>query len=121
MLPLFVASVCIAAFLFWQTGKLRLFVAPCGVIALWLMLRFKTPPDGMTVTTIRSTPGAVVLLWFMAATLVVGAIVIGIDVYIIGHPFRAPLEPYHAFFYSPPFVIMFAGVYFADRLQRSSR
>ena len=121
MLPLFIASVCIAAILVWQTGELRFSALPIGVIPLWLMLRLKTPPDGMAVTTIRSTPGAVVLLWFMAATLVVGAIAVAIDVYIIGHSFHTPLEPYHAILFAPPFVIMFTGAYFADRLQKSAR
>lgn len=121
MLPLFVAAIFIGAFLVWQTGQLRFAAAPILVLPIWAMLRFQTPRDGMSVTTIRSTPGAVVLLWFMAATIVLFGLILAFDVYVLGHPFRAPLERYHALLFAPPFIVMFTGAFWADRQQKAAR
>lgn len=121
MLPLFLAVAAIGISQVWQTGQLRFALAPVAVVPLWLMLRPQTPPDGMPVTTIRSTPGAVVLLWFMAATLISMALLLAFDVYVIGHPFRAPLEPYHAALFAPPLIIMFTGAFWADRIAKEKK
>ena len=96
-------------------------LTPIAVIPIWLMFRLKTPRDGMRVTTIRSTPGVVVLLWFMAATLISMALLFALDIYVFGHPFRAPLEPYHAALFAPPFIIMFTGAFWADRIAKSKK
>ena len=119
-LPLFVLAICVGAFLVWQTGQLRFAVSPLGVLPIWLMLRFTTPPDGMSVTTIRSTPGAVTMLWCCGVALTLFAALLAIDIYVIGHPFRAPLEPYHFLLFSPPFVIMIGGGFVVDRIQKAS-
>jgi hypothetical protein len=119
MLLIFLAVAAIGAFRAWQSGQVLIAFAPVAVIPLWLMLRLQTPRDGMRVTTIRSTPGAVVLLWFMAATIISMAILFALDIYVLGHPFRAPLEPYHAGLFAPPFMIMFGGAYWADRIAKA--
>lgn len=121
MLPLFLAAAAIGILQIWQTGQLRFALNPIVVVPIWLMLRLQTPREGMQVTTIRSTPGTVVLLWFMAATLISMALLLAFDVYIIGHPFHAPLEPYHAALFAPSFIIMFTGVFWADRISREKK
>ncbi len=121
MLPLFLASTAIGILRVWQTGQFRFAFAPVAVIPIWLMLRLQTPRNGMEVKSIRSTPGAVILLWFMAATLLSMVLLIAIDIYVFKHPFRAPLEPYHAALFSPPFIIMFTGVYWADRIAKAKK
>lgn len=121
MLPLFLAAMAIGALRVWQTGHFQFALAPVAVIPIWLMLHLQTPRDGMRVTTIRSTPGAVVLLWFMAATLISAVLLMALDIYAFGHPFRAPLEPYHAALYAPPFIIMFTGAIWADRIAKAGK
>ena len=90
--------------------------APSG-----MMLRLTTPREGMRVTTIRSTPGAVVMLWFAAATLILAAILCAIDIYVLHHRFRDPLELYHAALFAPPFIIMFTGAFLADRIAKAQK
>jgi hypothetical protein len=120
MFPAFLAAAAIGILRVWQTGQLESALAPVAVIPLWLMLRLRTPRDGMQVTTIRSTPGAVVLLWFMAAALISMALFSALDIYVFGHQFRAPLEPYHAALFAPPFIIIFAGAFWAaDRIAKA--
>ena len=121
MLPLFLAATAIGVLRVWQTGQFQFALAPVAVIPVWLMLRVQTPRDGMRVTTIRSTPGAVVLLWFMAGTLISMALLFALDIYGFEHPFRAPLEPYHAALFAPPFIIMFTGAFWADRIAKSKK
>ena len=121
MLPLLIGAAAIGIFRVLQTGQLQFALAPAAVIPIWLMLRLQTPRDGMRVTTIRSTPGAVVLLWFMAATLISMALLFALDLYVFGHPFRAPLEPYHAALFVPPFIIMFTGAFWADRIAKTKK
>jgi hypothetical protein len=75
----------------------------------------------MAVTTIRSTPGAVTMLWFCGATLVLMAALFAIDVFVFGHPFHAPLELYHLFMFGPLFVLLLVGAYFADRASKAAR
>lgn len=121
MLPLLAGVAVIGSLRVWQTGQLQFALAPLAVIPLWLMLRLQTPRDGLRVTTIRSTPGAVVLLWFMAASVVTMGLLVVLDIVYLGHPLHAPLEPYHALLFAPPFVIMFAGVFRADRIARREK
>ena len=121
MIAFLVATIVISAVLVSLTGQLRFVLSPLGVLPLWAVLRFQTPRDGMAVTTIRSTPGAVVLLWFSAATIVVTIIVTVIDIYLLGHPFYAPLEPYHAILFAPSFIVMFTGAFWASRIEKQSR
>jgi hypothetical protein len=121
MVPLFLGAVAIGIVRVWQTGQLQFALIPIAVIPIWLMLRLHTPRDGMRVTTIRGTPGAVVLLWFMAATLISMALLFAVDIYVFGHPFRAPLEPYHGALFTPPFIIMFTGAFWADRIAKAQK
>lgn len=120
-LPFFLVAICIGAFLVWQTGQLRFAVSPLGVLPLWLMLRFRTPSEGIPVTTIRSTPGAVVMLWCCGVALVSFAALLLVDIYLFRHPFRAPLKPYHFLLFSPPFVIMIGGGFVVERIQKAIR
>jgi hypothetical protein len=96
-------------------------VAPMAIIPLWLVLRLQTPRDGLHVTTIRAAPGAVALLSFMAAALITMTLLCALDMYVFGRPFRAPLEPYHAALFAPPFIIMFAGACRADRIAKAQK
>jgi hypothetical protein len=121
MLPLFAALVLFGALSAWKTGQLRFAAAPLGVLPLWAILRGLTPRDGMKTPTIRSTPGAVVMLWFSGAGILLAGALVAVDIYLIGHPFRAPLEPYHAILFTPPFILIFAGAYWADRIAKSKR
>jgi hypothetical protein len=121
MVPLFLGAAVIGSVLVWQTGQLHFSLAPIAVVPLWMLLRLQTPRGGMRVATIRSTPGAVVMLWFVGAALISMAILFAIDVYIFRHPYRAPLEPYHAAILAPPFLIMFTGAYWADRIAKAQR
>jgi len=121
MLPLFVAAAIVGGFTAWQTGRVRFVVAPFAVLPLWMTLRFQTPADGMEVTTIRSTPGATAMLWCCAAAIVLFAGLLAIDICLFGHPFRAPLEPYHFLLFSPPFMIMIGGGFVVDRIQKAMR
>jgi hypothetical protein len=121
MLPLFLAAAVIGILRVWQTGQFQFAFAQVPVILFWLMLRLQTPRNGMEVTSIRSTPGAVVLLWFMAATLISMALAVAIDIYVFKHPFRSPLEPYHAALFAPSFLIMFTGVFWADRIAKANK
>ena len=121
MIPLFLGAVAIGIVRFWQTGQLKFALIPIAVIPFWMMLRRQTPRDGMRVSTIQSTPGAVVLLWFVAASLVSMAFLFALDIYVFGHPFRAPLKPYHAALFAPPFVIMLTGGFWADRIAKAQK
>lgn len=121
MLPLFLAATAIGILRVWLTGQFQFAFAPVAVIPIWLMLRLQTPRSGMKVTSIRSTPGAVVLLWFMAATLISMVFLVAIDIYVFKHSFRSPLEPYHAALFAPPFIMMFTGAFRADRIARTKK
>lgn len=121
MLPLFLAAAAIGILRVWQTSQFQFALTPVAIIPIWLMLRQQTPRDGMRVTTIRSTPGAVVLLWFMAATLISMVLLFALDIYVFRHSFRAPLEPYHAALFAPPFIIMFTGAFWADRIAKAKK
>ena len=84
MLALLIATIGIAVAMVALTGELRFALSPVGVLPLWAVLHFRTPRNGMAVTTIRSTPGAVTMLWFCGATLVLMAALFAIDVYVFG-------------------------------------
>ena len=121
MVVLLIATISISAIMVVLTGEFRFALSPIGVIPLWAMLHFRTPRDGMAVNTIlRSTPGAVTMLCFCGATLVLMAILFAIDVYMLGHPFHAPLELYHLFMFGPLFTLLLVGAYFAERAAKAS-
>lgn len=121
MSPLFLGASAIGFVRVWQTGQWPFALAPIAVIPLWLALRLQTPRDGMPVKTIRSTPGAVVMLWFAAAALISMAILYAIDLYILHHSLRGPLELHHAALYALPFLIILTGAYWADRIKRTKK
>jgi hypothetical protein len=118
MIPAVIVAAAIGSVLVFMSGQLRFAITPLIVIALWLMLRLLTPPDGMTVTTICSTPGAIVLLWHLLAALISMIVLIVIDIHIFGHPFRAPLEPHHTLIFTPPLIIALTGVFFSERKRK---
>lgn len=120
LLPTFVASICIVPFTIWQTGQLRFAASPLGVLSFWVMLRILTPREGAAAPTIRSTPGAVVMLWFFAAAILLSAVLLTVDFYLFDHPFSAPLEAYHALLFAPPVILAFVGVFCAERTAKSS-
>ena len=117
--PVFIVAIAVGVFLVWQTGQLRFAVSPICVLPLWIMLRLKTPREGLHVSTIRSTPGAVTMLWCCGAALALSGILVAIDIYWLGHAFRDPLEPYHALMFSPPFIVMILGPLVIEKLRRS--
>ena len=121
MLALLIATIGIAVVMVALTGELRFALSPIGVLPIWAVLHFRTPRNGMAVTTIRSTPGAVTMLWFCGATLVLMAALFAIDVYLLGHPFRAPLKLYHLFMFGPLFILLLVGAYFAERAAKAAR
>ena len=121
MLALLIATIGIAVVMVALTGELRFALSPIGVLPIWAVLHFRTPRNGMAVTTIRSTPGAVTMLWFCGATLVLIAALFAIDVYLLGHPFRAPLKLYHLFMFGPLFILLLVGAYFAERAAKAAR
>jgi len=121
MVVFLIATIGISAIMVVLTGEFRYALSPIGVIPLWAMLHFRTPRDGTAVNTIRSTPGAVTMLCFCGATLVLMAILFAIDVYMLGHPFHAPLELYHLFMFGPLFILLLVGAYFAERAAKATR
>ena len=121
MLPLFLAVAAIGVVRAIQSGQLRFTLLPVVVIPICLMLRLQTPRDGMPASTVRSTPGAIVMLWFAIAALSSMTILLVIDSYIFEHPFRTRLKLYHALLFAPPFIIMFVGAFFADRIQKQHK
>ena len=121
MLPVMLAAVAVAAYCVWVAGHWHSIAAPLGVLLLWLAKRFRIPAQGVTVSTMRSTPGLFVLLGFMAATLLLAAAITAFDIYVLGHPFNAPLVPYHALLFSPPFIVMLTGGVIAGRIQQRAR
>lgn len=121
MIPLFLGAAAIGVVQFRQTGQLKFALTPLAVIPFWMMLHRQTPHDGLHVTTIRSTPGAVILLWFVAASLISMALLFAVDIYVFGHSFRAPLKPYHAALFAPPFIIMLTGGFWADQIAKGQK
>lgn len=122
MVLLFLGALAIAVLCVWHTGKLRFTIAPIAVIPLWLRLRYLTPRDGLLVTTIRSTPGAVILLRFIATALVSMAILFAVHVYVFGHSFGAPLQRPHAvILFLPPFTILIIGAIWAGRIAKTQK
>ncbi len=121
MVALLVATIAIAVVMVILTGELRFALSPIGVLPLWAVLHFRTPRGGMAVTTIRSTPGAVTMLSFCGATLLLMAALFAIDVHVLGHPFHAPLELYHLFMFGPLFILLLVGAFFADRASKAAR
>ena len=119
MVLLFLATAAIAFFRVWQSGQLRFVLTPVAVLPLWLWLRTKTPREGMMVSTIGATPGAVVMLSFAAASLLSMAILAAIDIYVFDHPSQAPLKLYHVALFAPPFVLLFAGAYRGEQIKRA--
>lgn len=61
------------------------------------------------------------MLWFCGAALLLTAALVAVDTCWLGHPANEPLELYHAALFSPPFVLMFVGAYFADRKKSRER
>jgi hypothetical protein len=121
MMPLFVASFFLGGYTAWRTGQPRFYAAPFPVLLMWVMLRFTTPREGMAVTTIRSTPGAVVMLSFCAAAMLLMVTLSLVDIYVLDHPMDATLEPYHVLLYAPPFIVMLSGACWADRIAKAAR
>jgi len=116
--PLFIASLLVTGYCFWQTGQARFWAAPLGVLLIWQFLRYRLPVAGVDVPTIRSTPGAITLLCCCAFSIVLFLALLAIDIYVLNHPFRAPLKPYHALLFSPPFIVMIGGGFLADRIKK---
>lgn len=119
--PLFLAATAIGMIRACQTQQWQFSFTPITILPLWLMLRLTTPPEGMQVKTIRSTPGAHLLLCCLTATLVMLALVVAIDVYFFGQPFPAPLQAYHAFLFAPPVLTLFISVLWVNRIQQIGR
>lgn len=116
--PLFITSLLVAGYCFWQTEQGRFLAAPFGVLLIWQLLRCRLPVAGVDLPTIRSTPGAIPLLCCCAFSIVLFLALLAIDIYIFNHPFRAPLKPYHALLFSPPFIVMIGGGFFVDRIKK---
>ena len=121
MIPAVIVAAAIGIVLAFKLGQLRFMLTPLPVVGIWLMLRLLTPRDGMTATTIRSTPGAIVMMWHFLAAMISTIILTVIDIYIFGHPFQAPLEPYHALLFAPPLIIIITGVFFAERIRKQDK
>ena len=121
MLVLLVLTLPISTVMVWTTGEIRFASLPMGVIPLWALLHFRTPPEGMPVKTIRSTPGAILMLWFAAATVIVALIMAMIDIWVFGKPLNGPLEAYHVLLFAPPFIILFTGAFLAGRIQQRAK
>lgn len=121
MLPLFLAVAGIGLVRTIQSGQLRYALLPAVVMPIWLMLRLQTPRDGRLTSTVRSTPGAIVMLGFAFAAMLSMSILFIIDIYVIGHPFRSQLEPYHVLLFAPPFIIMFVGAFLAERVRKQHK
>lgn len=121
MVPLLLGALAVGFVRVYQTGQLRYALTPIAVVPFWFMLRIRTPREGMRVSTIRSTPGAIVMICFGAASMTSFVLLSAIDVYVFHHSFRAPLELYHAALFAPPFVIMFTGACCAGFQERRRR
>ncbi|XZE37111.1 hypothetical protein SH501x_002713 [Pirellulaceae bacterium SH501] len=121
MLPLFLAVTAIGIVRVLQTGQLRFALLPLALIPLWLGLRLQTPRDGILTPTVRSTPGVIVLFWSSGAAISLMMLLLAIDVYVLGNPFPSPLNTYHWLLFSPPFIIMFVGAIFADRIMKRQK
>lgn len=121
MAPLFLAAIAIGLIRVFKTQQWQFALIPITVLPLWLMLRLTTPPEGMRVKTIRSTPGARLLLCLMAATLALLALAVTIDVYFLGQPLPAPLQAYHAVLFAPSALTLIVAAFWANRIQRSHR
>lgn len=117
-LPLFLAAAVIGVIRVYQTGQLRFALLPIATIPIWLTIRWTTPREGMWASSARQVPTLFLMLAFSVAAIFAMAVVLLIDIQLLGHPFNAPLEPYHALLFSPPFVILFTGAFLADRSSR---
>jgi hypothetical protein len=121
MAPLLLAAIAIGLIRAFQTQQWQFVLIPITILPLWLMLRLTTPPEGMRVKTIRSTPGARLLLCLMTATLLMLALAVAIDVYFLGQPFPAPLQAYQAILFAPPLLTLVVAVFWMNRIQRIHR
>ncbi len=121
MLPFLLGTVLIGTFGIWQTGQLRFAGAPLVALGVWGWLRWTTPCHGMKQRTILASPGLVVMLVSGVAAIGHFAAALLVDVYFFEHPLHAPLEPYHAILFAPTFVLIIAGAYWGDWIERSKR
>lgn len=105
----------------WLTGQPKFAATPLGVLALWAVLHFMTPRQGQSHATVRGTPGAPTLLWFLGAALLWMAALLGIDFYLFDRTIHDPLQLYHVAVFLPPFLLIFVGAHLADRLSRADQ
>lgn len=115
--PLFLAATVIGIIRAYQTQQWQFIFTPITILPLWIMLRLTTPKTGMRVKTIQSTPGAVLLLCFMMAVLIMLALAVAVDIYIFGNPLQAPLHAYHAILFAPPVLMLVVAVLWVNRIQ----
>ena len=106
MCPLLIAAGLIGMLNVWVMGEQRYLAAPFAVFSLWAFLRLFTPRDGFAAPTIRSTPGAVILLSSCAVSLALAIAAICLDVYVFGHPIGAALKPHQAALFAPSFIAL---------------
>jgi hypothetical protein len=92
-----------------------LLLCPLGVIALWLWLRFQTPPGGMPARRISATPGAPQLLAWLAFMGALFALVFAFDGLVLGQGWREPLKLYHLGLYLPLWIVLLVGVWFIEK------
>ncbi|MEM6654342.1 MAG: hypothetical protein AAF596_00935 [Planctomycetota bacterium] len=115
MIPTVVLATALGGVLAWMSGQSRFATAPVGVLGIWAILHYQTPPEGMRVATIKGTRGATTLLWFLGAALSYMCVLAAVRYYWLGHTMHDPLELHDVLLFSPTFVLMFVGGYFADR------
>ncbi|MEL6109059.1 MAG: hypothetical protein AAFU85_23890 [Planctomycetota bacterium] len=121
LLPLFLVTAVVAGWAFWFTGETRFFAAPLGVCLLWWMLRALTGTQGIHFPTLGSTPGILQLLGFIGAALLSASALQVFDSTVLGHPFGAPLKSYHVLLFSPTLLLMVAGGFYVDRIQKRTK
>ncbi|MEO1496708.1 MAG: hypothetical protein AAFV43_06115 [Planctomycetota bacterium] len=121
MLPAFLLAAVLGSVAAWTTGQLRFAAAPLNVLGVWAAMHYLTSRKGNSYVTIRETPGAVTLLWFLGAAFLLCIALVAVDAYWLRHRVEDSLFLFRAALFSPPLFLMFIGGYVSDRRRRQDR
>jgi len=108
--PFTVISVVAGVVFYCLNGETRHLGMPIPAILMWVMLRHRTPKDGLRSPTLYGMPGMVALIIFESTILLIVGLLVYADFAVMGHRPSDPLQLYHVPFVVGVFVTTLVGV-----------
>jgi hypothetical protein len=104
----FIASVVASV----ATGETCFLWGPVLPFAMWLMMRFHTPAQGMRARKIGRSPGEKQMFLWMGFVCCLTLLFAVFDAAVLGHGLQEPLQWYHWLVFSGIMVLLIGGIAF---------